>query len=75
MHDKNAGLAVILTLLLLCTVLAMGCITERRGASPDQEKTLISPPDLPEPPPGTIAVPGAEDHPSPAVSWSVTGPG
>ena len=74
MHDKNAGLAVILTLLLLCTVLAMGCITERRGAAPGAGEPLISPPDLPEPPPGTIAVPGAEDPPSPALSWSVTGP-
>lgn len=74
MRNKNAGLAVILTLLLLCTVLAMGCITERRGAAPGGEP-LISPPDLPEPPPGTMAVPGAEAPPSPALPGCFTGPG
>jgi hypothetical protein len=73
-HDKNAGLAVVLGLLVLCAVLATGCATERRGAAPGPEPPLISPPDIPEPPPATVAVPGSEDPPAPPTrETSITG--
>ncbi len=59
MDDKNAGLAVLLCLLLLGTVLIPGCTTETRGPGTGPGAPLISPPGIPEPPPATVPVPGS----------------
>jgi hypothetical protein len=64
-HDNHTGWMPILALVLLAAVLASGCTAERKGGAPAADSPAIRVPDLPEPPPATMAVPGSEEAPCP----------